>query len=187
MFYLDHVCCFFSCSQLVVRMNFVWTFFVMSGVPSSLWAHPPLPPGKRIFNRSSSEDRRSSAFGFMRKFPSVRRNNKKECMTDTTYESFDSLFEDNDIVLVGTEYADDLGRNKKPFTSMFRSRSDGNLAGSSARRAVSPRESSTEPKGLSKYLKALSGSWKNLLNSKWLIQPNLSWSNINIFLCFERL
>lgn len=134
----------------------------MAGIPSSLWAHPPLPPGKRVLDRSISEDRKS--FGFMRKFPSVRRNSKKENMTDTTYESFDSLFEDNDIMLVETECTEDLRKNKKPFTTMFRSRSDGNLAGSTNGSISS--YGSAEPKGFTKYLRALSGSWKNLLNSK---------------------
>lgn len=137
----------------------------MSGVPKSLWAHPPLPPGKKVLDRSNSEDRRSSTFGFIRKFPSVRRNSKKESMMDTTYESFDSLFEDNDIVLVETEYVKDFNKNKRPFPSMFRSRSDGNLAASSTSCSILSRESA-EPKGFTKYLRALSGSWKNLLNSK---------------------
>ncbi|XP_060861317.1 uncharacterized protein LOC132938479 isoform X3 [Metopolophium dirhodum] len=134
----------------------------MSDIRNSLWAHPPLPPGKRILDRSSSEDRKST-FGFMRKFPSVRRNSKKESMMDTTYESFDSLFEDNDIVLVETEYVEDSSKIRRPFTSMFRSRSDGNLAGSSISGSILSHES-TEPKGFTKYLRALSGSWKNLLN-----------------------
>jgi len=145
--------------------------------PSSLWAHPPLPPGKRISDRSGLEDRRST-FGFIRKFPSVRRNSRKECVTDTTYESFDSLFDDNDIVLVGTEYYDDAqdlnsssnARNKRPFTSMFRSRSDGNLAGRSSSTGdgsfISSRDPAVPKGGFTKYLRALSGSWKNLLNSK---------------------
>lgn len=137
---------------------------IMSDIRNSLWAHPPLPPGKRILDRSSSEDRKST-FGFMRKFPSVRRNSKKESMMDTTYESFDSLFEDNDIVLVETEYVEDSSKIRRPFTSMFRSRSDGNLAGSSISGSILSHES-TEPKGFTKYLRALSGSWKNLLNSK---------------------
>lgn len=163
------------------------------GIPSSsLWAHPPLPPGKRVLqqpdHRSCSEDRKSTAFGFIRKFPSVRRNSRKEeIAADTcTYESFDSLFEDNDIVLVGTEYQDDcngwsntscnitnqINRTDKPrpFASMFRSRSDGNLAarGSfSARGSILSRDFPAEPKGFTKYLRVLSGSWKNLLNSKW--------------------
>lgn len=137
-----------------------------AGIPNSLWAHPPLPPGKRILDRSNFEDRKST-FGFIRKFPSVRRNSKKENMMDTcTYESFDSLFEDNDIMLVGTECIEDSSRNKKPFTSMFRSRSDGNLAGSAMKSSVLSRESTEQPKGFTKYLRALSGSWKNLLNSK---------------------
>lgn len=137
---------------------------IMSDIRNSLWAHPPLPPGKRILDRSNSEDRKST-FGFIRKFPSVRRNSKKESMMDTTYESFDSLFEDNDIVLVETEYVEDSNKNKKPFTAMFRSRSDGNLAGSSKSSSIMSHESA-EPKGFTKYLRALSGSWKNLLNSK---------------------
>ncbi|XP_025413890.1 uncharacterized protein LOC112686008 isoform X2 [Sipha flava] len=136
----------------------------MSDLPNSLWAHPPLPPGKRILDRSTSEDRKSTTFGFMRKFPSVRRNGgKKDTAMDTTYESFDSLFDDNDIVLVGTEYVDDSVRSKRPFaSSMFRSRSDGNLAGSPSMHG-SYREPA-EPKGFTKYLRVLSGSWKNLLN-----------------------
>lgn len=161
------------------------------GGGSGLWAHPPLPPGKRVSDRSSPAEDRRSTFAFIRRFPSVRRNGRKkdeENVTDTTYESFDSLFDDNDIVLVGTEYYDNGGDkcndNKRsapppspPFTSMFRSRSDGNLADSGRRRrgrssscgrssVLSPHR---EPKGasLTKYLKALSGSWKNLLNSKF--------------------
>lgn len=133
----------------------------MAGIPSSLWAHPPLPPGKRVLNRSCSEDRKS--FGFLRKFPSVRRNSKKENMMDTTYESFDSLFEDNGM-LVETEYVEDVRKNKKPFTTMFRSRSDGNLTGSTNGSISS--YGTAEPNGFTKYLRALSGSWKNLLNSK---------------------
>lgn len=134
-----------------------------SDEPNSLWAHPPLPPGKRVLDRSKS------AFGFIRKFPSVRRFSQKENMLDTTYEKFDCLFEDNDIVLVGTEYYDeDLNKNnRRPVTSLFRSRSDGNLAQSlygSSQSVTAPE--SAEPKGFSKYLRALSGSWKNLLNSK---------------------
>lgn len=152
---------------------------MMSGVPSSLWAHPPLPPGKRLSDRSSFEDKRSSSFGFMRKFPSVRRrNSKKDNMADTTYESFDSLFEDNDIMLIETEYlhVDDSNRNrtkKRPLASMFRSRSDGNLSASCSSTCSmsgsSVYSTTAEPKGLSKYLRALSGSWKNLLNSKCTI------------------
>lgn len=154
----------------------VWTFLiasndftvVMSGLPKSLWAHPPLPPGKRILDRSISEDRKSTTFGFMRKFPSVRRNSgKKDTTMDTTYESFDSLFEDNDIVLVGTQYVDDPTESKRPFTSMFRSRSDGNLAGSPSSSIRGSYHEPVEPKRFTKYLRALSGSWKNLLNSKW--------------------
>lgn len=136
-----------------------------AGIPNSLWAHPPLPPGKRILDRSNFEDRKST-FGFIRKFPSVRRNSKKDNMMDTTYESFDSLFEDNDIMLVGTECIEDSSTNKRPFTSMFRSRSDGNLARSAINSSVLSHESSEPPKGFTKYLRALSGSWKNLLNSK---------------------
>lgn len=144
--------------------NLFECLIIMSGKPSSLWKHPPLPPGKRILDRSNSEDRKST-FGFMRKFPSVRRrNSKKDSIMDITYESFDSLFEDNDIVTVGTEYTEDSSRNQRPFTSMFRSRSDGNLAGSSSCSGLS--HESTESKGFTKYLKVLSGSWKNLLNSK---------------------
>lgn len=163
------------------------------GIRGALWAHPPLPPGKRILDRSISEDRKPPGFGFMRKFPSVRRrNSKKDCSTDTTYESFDSLFEDNDddIVFAGTEYVDDENRSyffpqstsvmtdasgckNKPFATMFRSRSDGNLSArrgerrgySNAAGSVLSHES-PEPKGFTKYLRALSGSWKNLLNSK---------------------
>jgi len=152
----------------------------MSGGSSNgLWAHPPLPPGKRISDRPSIEDRKST-FGFIRKFPSVRRNSRKESMTDTTYESFDSLFDDNDIVLVGTEYYDNMQdssdssssntKNRKPFTSMFRSRSDGNLAGRSSSTCGGSSVLSRDPAelkgGFTKYLRALSGSWKNLLNSK---------------------
>lgn len=137
-----------------------------ASTPKSLWAHPPLPPGKRILDRSNSEDRKST-FGFIRKFPSVRRNSKKENLMDTTYESFDSLFEDNDIMLVETDYIEDSNKSKRPFTSMFRSRSDGNLAASAINRSILSRESTEPPKGLTKYLRALSGSWKNLLNSKW--------------------
>lgn len=135
-----------------------------SDEPNSLWAHPPLPPGKRVLDRSKS------TFGFIRKFPSVRRFSQKENMLDTTYEKFDYLFEDNDIMLVGTEYYDeDSNKNNRrpPVTSLFRSRSDGNLAQSlygSSQSVTSP--GSAEPKGLSKYLRVLSGSWKNLLNSK---------------------
>jgi len=137
----------------------------MPNAPSSLWAHPPLPPGKKITN---SEDRRSSAFGFMRRFPSVRRSSKKENMTDATYESFDSLFEDNDIALVETaaERAEaDFANHQRPFVPMFRSRSDGNLTRFSTGPTGLSR-GTAEPKGLAKYLRVLSGSWKNLLNSK---------------------
>lgn len=170
----------------------------MSAAPSALWAHPPLPPGKRTLNRSHSEDKKppSSSFGFMRRFPSVRRNSaKRDSAMDTTYESFDSLFEDDidceddhqhhrhghdndsDIMLVATEYftaadpSPSSSWTKRPFSSMFRSRSDGNLAAGSSpvnggckSMAAESREST---KGLGKYLRALSGSWKNLLNSKW--------------------
>lgn len=166
----------------------VWTFLivVMSGLPNSLWAHPPLPPGKRILDRSISEDRKSTTFGFMRKFPSVRRGGvKKDTAMDTTYESFDSLFEDNDIVLAGgtAEYVDDsVCRNKRPpFTSMFRSRSDGNLAGSSSSVRGSYHHEPAEPKGFTKYLRALGGSWKNLLNSKLFMTMTLTMTLMIIY------
>ncbi|XP_050542931.1 uncharacterized protein LOC126906388 isoform X3 [Daktulosphaira vitifoliae] len=145
----------------------------MTGMtPYGLWGHPPLPPGKRVLNRSISEDRKPAFGGFMRRFSSVRRNgnNKKDNMADTTYESFDSLFDDNDIILVGTEFLDERPKpspshancNRRPLSSLFRSRSDGNLA---RRKCIVASGAGTETKlGLSKYFKALSGSWKNLLN-----------------------
>ncbi|XP_050421815.1 uncharacterized protein LOC126834142 isoform X3 [Adelges cooleyi] len=157
----------------------------MTGMsPYGLWGHPPLPPGKRVLDRSVSEDRKPLG-GFIRRFSSVRRNgNKKDDMADTTYESFDSLFEDNDIVLIGTEYLDERpsrssshATGRRPFSSLFRSRSDGNLTGPSRRASVASSAAAAataESKGLSKYLKVLSGSWKNLLN----ISSNKSQKNI---------
>lgn len=103
---------------------------------------------------------------------------RKHSLLSSTYHSFRDPAEESDIIVVNLNsnpYADQkyqlngkrqcsnsggantLSRCKEPVRMMIRSHSDGNLN----------KKERSAPMTINKYIKVLSGSWKNLLNRKF--------------------
>lgn len=125
---------------------------------------PPLPPNKKSlsnFNRS--------------------RKHITTPLLSSTYLSFRDPAEENDIVVMAAEenemsertkndvkpekqqrkklvHTNSLIRSKTPKVNLVRSQSDGNL---------NKPQRDVQPMTINKYVKMLSGSWKNLLNCKF--------------------
>lgn len=129
----------------------------------------------------------------------MRRNGKKTAAAaaaadafSCTYESFDSLFDDDDVAVAAAvvpaaveDFAEDDRR--RPFGTMFRSRSDGNLTTGFSRAGGRSGETAAtaEPRGFAKYLRALSGSWKNLLNSKHVKKKKIAALKVTRYSCIN--
>lgn len=126
---------------------------------------PPLPPNKKsLLTNGNNRHRKHS-----------------QSLLSSTYHSFRDPAEENEIVAVTSEDVDLVKANKPngnvankgsrrlshtnslnrckgapKVPSLIRSQSDGNL----------DKKSSFAPMTINKYIKVLSGSWKNLLNCK---------------------
>lgn len=131
---------------------------------------PPLPPNKKslgTFNRSR------------------KHLNYSPSLLSSTYLSFPDPAEENEIVSFTTEeieltdrykdtakvekqrgkkltHTNSLSRYKNPKVNLIRSQSDGNLNKTNKRDDM-------QPMTINKYVKMLSGSWKNLLNRKFVL------------------
>lgn len=120
---------------------------------------PPLPPNKRSLLVSGSAKNRK----------------QNHSLLSSTYLSFRDPAEENEIVAVATEeevpkvltktrtkgrrglvHTNSLCRSRGPKTSLVRSQSDGNL----------DKLADFAPMTINKYIKVLSGSWRNLLQCK---------------------
>lgn len=123
---------------------------------------PPLPPNKKSLNFSRN------------------RKHSQNALLSSTYLSFRDPAEENEIVVVASEevelterkktndkkeegrrcrrvsHTNSLSRSKDPKSPLTRSHSDGNL----------DKKRNNAPMTINKYIKVLSGSWKNLLNRK---------------------
>lgn len=124
----------------VVIGQFASTFLIIHlcvKMAAVCFGPPPLPPNKK------------SNFGH---------RCRKHSFLSSTYRSFRDPAEENDIIL-NTFVAGDKknAEYKEPRRLLSRSYSDGNLA----------KKEKTAPMTINKYIKVLSGSWKNLLNRKW--------------------
>lgn len=129
---------------------------------------PPLPPNKKS----------------LLTFSNNRHNKYKQTLLSSTYHSFRDPLEENEIVAVTCEDIDFMNGSKPnggivnngstrrlvhtnslsrckgaPKVSLVRSHSDGNL----------DKKGLFAPVTINKYIKVLSGSWKNLLNCKFTI------------------
>lgn len=104
---------------------------------------------------------------------------RKHSLLSSTYHSFRDPAEESDIIVVNLNSnhcadqkyqlngknqcsnnnggANTLRRCKEPVRMMIRSHSDGNLN----------KKERSAPMTINKYIKVLSGSWKNLLNRKF--------------------
>lgn len=129
---------------------------------------PPLPPNKKSLLTNGNNRHRKHSQGFL----------------SSTYHSFRDPAEENEIVAVTSDDAEIIAKANKlngngnkgcnrrlshtnslsrckgsstPKVSLVRSQSDGNL---------DKKASSFAPMTINKYIKVLSGSWKNLLNCK---------------------
>lgn len=128
---------------------------------------PPLPP-----NKKSCRHHRNST-----------NNNNKNNLLSSTYHSFRDPAEESEIIVMTVRdsnegnsnkngaprdnnkcrrvsHTNSLRRDKDVKFSLVRSHSDGNLNKKSGGSGVSA------PMTINKYIKVLSGSWKNLLNCK---------------------
>lgn len=123
---------------------------------------PPLPPNKKSTLLSNG----------------MRCRKPAQSLLSSTYRSFRDPAEDNDIEVMTfkeTSFSEgkcapnatkekrlsntnSLNRNKDGKLLLARSHSEGNLS----------KKTANAPMTINKYIKVLSGSWKNLLNCKWL-------------------
>lgn len=124
---------------------------------------PPLPPNKKSTILSNG----------------MRCRKPNHSLLSSTYLSFRDPAEDNDIevmtsketVFSGGKYksnpAKETGINYSHTNSLKRSK-DGKLALARCHSEgnLSKKAASTSPMTINKYIKVLSGSWKNLLNCK---------------------
>lgn len=128
---------------------------------------PPLPPNKK----SCRHNRNNTT------------NNNKNHLLSSTYHSFRDPAEDSEIIVMKiidsneennnkknggrdnnnkcrrVSHTNSLKRDKDVKFSLVRSHSEGNLHKKSG-------SSVSTPMTINKYIKVLSGSWKNLLNCK---------------------
>lgn len=127
---------------------------------------PPLPPNKK----SCRHQRNASSNG-------------KNSFLSSTYHSFRDPAEESEIIVMTVRDSNDgninsnvsngrdkcrrvshtnsLKRDKDVKFSLVRSHSEGNLSKKGG--------GATAPMTINKYIKVLSGSWKNLLNRKYVL------------------
>lgn len=131
---------------------------------------PPLPPNKKsLLNNNGHNRNRKHSHGFL----------------SSTYHSFRDPVEENEFIVMASEdielsecpskatanggiettgkrnkkvtHTNSLSRSKGEKITIVRSHSDGNLH----------KKKYNAPMTINKYIKVLSGSWKNLLNRKF--------------------
>lgn len=146
---------------------------------------PPLPPNKKsLLSNNGLNRNRKHSHGFL----------------SSTYHSFRDPVEENEFIVMASEdielaecppratvanggfevmtgkrskkvtHTNSLIRSKGEKITIVRSHSDGNLH----------KKKSNAPMTINKYIKVLSGSWKNLLNRKF---PSMSQKDCDVFLC----
>lgn len=124
---------------------------------------PPLPP-----NKKSCRHHRNT----------TNSNNSKNNFLSSTYHSFRDPAEESEIIVMTVRdsnetssvrdnkcrrvsHTNSLKRDKDVKLSLVRSHSEGNLSKKNDGGGM------TAPMTINKYIKVLSGSWKNLLNCKY--------------------
>lgn len=127
---------------------------------------PPLPPNKKSTLLSNGMRYRKHNQGLLsstyRSFRDPAEDNEIEVMTfkDTAFANEQKKCKSGaakEARRVSNSHTNSLNRSKDGKFMLTRSHSEGNLS----------RKVASAPMTINKYIKVLSGSWKNLLNRKW--------------------